>query len=163
MSTLAAEPYLNTRNDEASRFLGLPTLVRSTGETTNGGMGLIEHWDMPPGWATPYHTHNREDEAFYVLEGEVAFVCAGKWLKGTAGAFVFGPREIAHGFKVIGSSPARMLILNTPPGFENFVLALIQPASAPPSPPDMQKLVETAARFGIEILGPLPQTPSEWD
>jgi quercetin dioxygenase-like cupin family protein len=163
MSTPAAEPFLNTRNDEASRFLGLPTLVRSTGETTNGGMGLIEHWDMPPGWETPYHTHHREDEAFYVLEGEVAFVCAGKWLKGTAGAFVFGPREIAHGFKVIGNVPARMLILNTPPGFENFVLALIQPASAPPSPPDMQKLVETAARFGIEIHGPLPQTPSEWE
>jgi hypothetical protein len=56
-----------------------------------------------------------------------------------------------------------MLILNTPPGFENFVLALIQPASAPPSPPDMQKLVETAARFGIEIHGPLPQMPSEWE
>jgi hypothetical protein len=56
-----------------------------------------------------------------------------------------------------------MLILCSPGGFENFVLELRQPASAPAAPPDMQKLVETAARFGIEILGPLPQTPSEWD
>lgn len=163
MSTPTLEPYLSTRNDEAFRFLGLPTLMRSTGETNNGAFGLTEHWDMPPGWATPYHTHHREDEAFYVIEGEVAFVCAGKWVKGAAGAFVFGPREIAHGFKVIGNGPARLLILNTPSGFENFVLALGQPASAPPSPPDMQKLVETAAKFGIEILGPLPPTPSEWE
>ena len=163
MSTLVSEPYLNTRNDEAFQFLGLPTLMRSTGETNNGAFGLTEHWDMPPGWSTPHHTHHREDEAFYVIEGEVAFVCGGKWVKGAAGAFVFGPREIAHGFKVIGTGPARMLILNTPSGFENFVLALGQPVSAPPSPSDMQKLVEVAAQFGIEILGPLPPTPSAWE
>jgi hypothetical protein len=47
MSSLVSEPYLNTRNDEAFQFLGLPTLMRSTGETTNGAFGLIEHWDMP--------------------------------------------------------------------------------------------------------------------
>jgi uncharacterized cupin superfamily protein len=69
MSTLVSEPCLNTRNDEFFQFLGLPTLVRSTGETTNGAFGLIEHWDMPSGWASPYHTHHREDESFYVLEG----------------------------------------------------------------------------------------------
>jgi mannose-6-phosphate isomerase-like protein (cupin superfamily) len=93
------EPYLNTREDSAFRFLGLPTLMRSTGETTSGAFGLMEHWMMPPGFASPYHTHHREDEAFYVLEGEVAFVCDGNWLKGGPGTYVFGPREIPHGFK----------------------------------------------------------------
>ncbi len=163
MGRLVSKSYLNTRDDEAFQFLGLPTLMRSTGETTNSAFGLIEHWDMPPGWESPYHMHHREDESFYVLEGEVAFVTAGKWAKGSAGTFVFGPREIAHGFKVIGKGPARMLILCSPAGFEHFVLELRQPASAPPAPPDMQKLLETAARFGIDILGPLPQTPSEWE
>ena len=115
-------PYLNTREDGAFRFLGIPTAMRSTGETTNGTFGLIEHGEMPVGFASPFHTHHREDESFYVLEGEVAFVCGGKWLKAGPGAFVYGPREIAHGFKVIGSSPARMLLMCTPGGFERFVL-----------------------------------------
>ncbi|HTW62451.1 MAG TPA: cupin domain-containing protein, partial [Terracidiphilus sp.] len=64
----------------AFRFLGLPTLMLSTGETTGGAFGLLEHWDIPPGWASPYHTHHLEDEAFYILEGEVAIVSDGKWL-----------------------------------------------------------------------------------
>ena len=121
-------PYLNTRKDSAVRFLGIPTVIRSTGETTNGAFGLIEHWMMPPGFASPYHAHHLEDEAFYVLEGEVAFVCDGKWLTAGPGTYVFGPREIPHGFKVVGSAPARMLLLCAPAGFEHFVLELSVPA-----------------------------------
>ena len=102
-------PYLNTR-ETASRFLGVPTQVRASSGTTSGAFGLVESWEMPPGFASPYHTHHREDESFYVLEGEMAFVCGGHWLKAGPGAFVYGPREIAHGFKVIGSAPARMLL-----------------------------------------------------
>lgn len=69
------QPYLNTRKDAGYRFLGVPTLTRATGETTNGAFGLIEHWEMPVGFASPFHTHHREHESFYVLEGTVAFVC----------------------------------------------------------------------------------------
>src|ERR1019366_3112317 len=79
MTAREQRPYVNTREDSAVRFLGIPTVMRSTGETTNGAFGLIEHLMIPPGWASPYHTHHLEDEAFYVLEGEVAFICDGKW------------------------------------------------------------------------------------
>ncbi len=153
----ALEPYINTREDAAFRFLGLPTLMRSTRETTNGAFGLLEHWMMPPGFASPYHVHHQEDEAFYVLEGEIAFVCGGKWLTAGPGGYVFGPREIPHGFKVVGSEPARMLLLCTPGGFEHFVLELATEMDAPPSPPDMAKLMATAAKYKIDILGPLPE------
>ena len=153
----ALEPYINTREDAACRFLGLPTLMRSTRETTNGAFGLLEHWMIPPGFASPYHVHHQEDEAFYVLEGEIAFVCGGKWLTAGPGGYVFGPREIPHGFKVVGSEPARMLLLCTPGGFEHFVLELATEMDAPPSPPDMAKLMATAAKYKIDILGPLPE------
>jgi uncharacterized protein (TIGR02246 family) len=156
------EPYVNTRRDSAFRFLGLPTLMRSTGETTGGAFGLMEHETMPPGFASPYHTHHREDEAFYVLEGEVAFVCDGKWLKAGAGAYVFGPRGIPHGFKIVGNTPARMLILCSPGGFEHFVLEQATPIADPPSPPDMAKLMALAAKFQIDIHGPLPEEPAEF-
>jgi quercetin dioxygenase-like cupin family protein len=155
---MTAQPYMNTRADDAFRFLGLPTLMRSTGETTNGAFGLMEHWSMPPGFASPYHTHHLEDEAFYVLEGELAVVVDGKWLTAGPGTYVFGPREIPHGFKVVGDIPVRMLLLCAPAGFEHFVLELGEAATdLPPSPPDMAKLMTVAAKYKIDILGPLPE------
>jgi quercetin dioxygenase-like cupin family protein len=152
--TPGQKPYLNTREDAPIRFLGLPTLMRSTAESTNGSFGLMEHWEMPPGFASPYHMHHLEDEAFYVLEGEMAFVCDGKWMKGGPGTYVFGPREIPHGFKVVGSIPARMRLLCTPAGFESFVLELSVPINDL-TPPDMAKLMAVAAKYQIDILGPL--------
>ena len=163
MSTTGQKFYSNTREDAAFRFLGIPTLVRSTAATTNGVFGLVEHWEMPVGFETPYHTHHREDESFYVLEGDVAFVCDEKWLKARAGAFVYGPREIPHGFKVIGNSPARMLLICTPAGFERFVLEQATPIAEPPSPPDMEKLMTLAEKFGIDIHGPLPEEPEGFE
>jgi quercetin dioxygenase-like cupin family protein len=157
--TPALQPYMNTRESPALRFLGLPTLMRSTGETTNGAFSLMEHLTMPPGFASPYHVHHLEDEAFYVLEGEVAFVCDGKWSKAGPGGYVFGPREIPHGFKAIGTAPVRMLILCAPAGFERFVLEMGEDLNSPPSPPDMAKLVSLAAKYQVDILGPLPEEP----
>ena len=156
MTTPSLQPYVNTREDSAFRFLGLPTLMRSTSETTNGAFGLMEHWSMPPGFASPYHVHHLEDEAFYVLEGEMAFVCDGKWIKGGPGTYIFGPREIPHGFKVIGAIPARMLLLCSPAGFERFVLEMGEDLTSPAAPPDVPKLIVLAAKYKIDILGPLP-------
>lgn len=152
-------PHVNRREDSAFRFLGFPTLIRASGETTNGAFGLIESWSMPPGFASPYHTHHLEDEAFYVLEGELAVVCGGKWIKAGPGAYVYGPREIPHGFKVIGNVPARMLLLCSPGGFEHFVRDQATDMTAPPAPPDMARMMELAARHKIDIHGPLPEEP----
>src|SRR6266567_3734166 len=63
MITPALQPYMNTREDPAFRFLGVPTLMRSTSETTNGAFCLIEHWTIPPGFGSPYHVHHLEDES----------------------------------------------------------------------------------------------------
>lgn len=86
---------------------------------------------MPPGFASPHHTHRLEDEAFYVLEGEMAFVCGGNWTLAGPGTYLFGPRNVAHGFKVVGNTPGRMLLLCAPGGFEQFVVELSEPVPAP--------------------------------
>lgn len=151
------KPYVNTIDDPPIYFLGVPTLVRATGDTTNGAFGFVEHLAMPPGSGSPYHTHRLEDEAFYILDGSVAFIVDGTWTTVSAGAFVFGPRNIPHGFKVVGERPAHVLLVCTPAGFEQFVLQLSEPA---PAPPDMAKLIAVAARFQIEIHGPLPEQPA---
>lgn len=155
-------PYLNTRDAKGYRFLGVPTLTRASGETTNGALGIIEHWEMPVGFATPYHTHSREDESFYVIEGRVAFVCGGEWMEAGPGAFIYGPRGVAHGFRAIGERPARMLIICTPAGFERFMIEQATPLGEPPPRPDMKRLVELAERHGIEIHGPLPEAPARF-
>ena len=160
MIKAASQLYMNTREDGAFRFLGVPTLLRSPGETSGGAFSLIEQWSIPPGFGSPYHVHHLEDEAFYVLEGEVAFVCDNKWVKAGPGAYVFGPREIPHGFKVIGTAPARTLLVCSPAGFERFVLELSEDLTSPAAPPETEKLASVAAKYGIDILGPLPEGPA---
>lgn len=154
-------PQLNTRADEPFRFLGVPTTLRATSATTGGAFGLIEHAEMPPGFGSPYHVHHREDESFYVIDGEVAFVVDGQWHHAGPGTFVHGPRAIPHGFAVIGTRPARMLLLATPGGFEQFVVALRTPLDSAPERPDMAALMAAAAHHGVDILGPLPDMPDE--
>lgn len=153
MITANPTPHVSPADTTPIYFLGLPTVLRATAGDTGGAFGLIEHLTVPPGFASPYHTHTREDEAFYVLEGTVAFVSDGTWTTGGAGTYVFGPRGIAHGFMVVGDAPARMLLLCSPGGFEQFVAQL---SEAAPAPPDMARLVSAAAAFGIELHGPLP-------
>jgi quercetin dioxygenase-like cupin family protein len=153
MITERLQPHVNPREESPLYFLGLPTLLRATAQTTNGAFGLVEQLMMPPGFASPYHTHHLEDEAFYVLEGKMAFVCDGTWTIAGPGAYVFGPRNIPHGFKVVGDAPARMLLLCTPGGFEQFVTEMSEPT---PTPPDMAKLMAVAAKYKIDIHGPLP-------
>lgn len=155
-------PFSNTAASPDFSFLGTPSATRATAESTGGAFYLAEHWAMPPGFGSPYHTHHDEDESFYVLEGEIAFIVDGAWQKAGAGTFVFGPREIAHGFKVVGASPARMLLMTTPGRFEGFVRALAEPAGAPPTPPDMGRMMAAAAQYHIDIHGPLPESPAGW-
>jgi quercetin dioxygenase-like cupin family protein len=152
-------PYLKTRQDADFQFFGSPTVLHATGDVTDGRFLLMEAVSMPPGLASPYHTHHNEDEAFYVLEGHIRFVCGSQWLDAREGTWVFGPREIPHGFKVVGPQPARMLLMCAPAGFERFVLELCAPLDAPPAPPEMAKLMAAAARHNIDIHGPLPEDP----
>ena len=157
MITQGLQPHVNTSEEPPIYFLGLPTILRATRQTTNGAFGLVENL-MPPGFASPYHTHHLEDEAFYVLEGEMAFVCDGTWTIAGPGTYVFGPRNIPHGFKVLGDAPARMLLLCTPGGFDQFVAEMSEPT---PAPPDMAKLMAVAATYRVDILGPLPERTDE--
>ena len=73
-TTEGVMPTVNTREESPIWFLGTPTLIRATAESTNGAFGLIEHLTIASGFASPYHMHHVEDEAFYVLEGSIAFV-----------------------------------------------------------------------------------------
>ena len=140
-------------------FLNQLAIVKATAAQTGNAFCMVE-MVTPVGEGSPYHVHRNEDETFYVLEGRMEFISGEQRIIGDPGAYVFLPRDIPHGFRVLGNSPARYLILCTPGGFDGFVLELGEPASTltlpTPSAPDMNKLMALAAKYGVEILGPLP-------
>src|SRR4051794_25172952 len=87
--------------------------ILAAGEDTGGAYALI-HAEVPPGGGPPPHVHSREDEAFYILEGELTCQADGETIVATPGDWVTLPRGSLHTFRSTGPTPARMLILLSP-------------------------------------------------
>lgn len=127
--------------------------ILATGAATNGAVGAVEV-TTPRGSAPPLHIHHREDEAFYVLEGEYRIWVGSDEIAGVPGTWVFGPRDVPHGYEV-QSERGRHLSLTLPAGFEAFfedVADIATPSTDPRSV--MQRLAQTASKYGVELLGP---------
>ena len=129
----------------------------ATGEDTHGLFALFEA-TARRGNVPPPHTHRREDETIYVLEGEIVVSVGDRTIKGTPGTMVFLPRDVRHSF-TIESVQSRMLFLLTPAGLEGFFKEFSVPAPAMTLPPadepayqDVQRMLEAAPRYGLEFL-----------
>ena len=137
---------------------GALATIKASAKTTNGRVAVIE-LIAPRGAGSPLHVHHNEDEWFYVTEGALTFWVGGRVIRAPAGTFVYGPRDIPHTF-IVSSPQARFLLVTEPGGFEKFMRELSEPALTPTppppasEPPDLQRIVATAAKYGIEILGP---------
>jgi quercetin dioxygenase-like cupin family protein len=133
--------------------------ILATGDQTGGAYALADSV-IPPGGGPPPHYHTREEESFYVLEGEITFTVDKQTIVGTPGTFVQIPRGTPHAFKNAGTRPGRMLLLCTPAGFEKFLaefateLPSPDAPAVPPSPQEIEKLLEVAPKFGIVMLPP---------
>jgi quercetin dioxygenase-like cupin family protein len=141
---------------EALWFSGGLLTYKTTGDQTGGQLAIAEVL-APEGTGSPKHLHHHEDEAWYVIDGELTFFLDETQYPAGPGSFVFGPRRIEHRFEVT-SPEARFLILVTPAGFEDFTRICGQPAASPTVPPpnlppkDVQLLMEAARVQGLEIL-----------
>src|SRR5919201_1862653 len=98
---------------------GGPLTFKVRGEQTNGALTAFENV-IAPGDGPPLHVHADEDEAWYVLEGELRFRLEAKTASAPTGSFVFVPRGTPHCFQNAGGQPARILVLFTPAGMERF-------------------------------------------
>jgi quercetin dioxygenase-like cupin family protein len=144
--------------DQSVWYSGWLLTFLATSEDTQGQFALIEMLGRK-GNVPPPHIHHREDEIFYVVEGEItASVGNGKPIKATPGTLVFMPRDVVHSFTV-DSDQVRMLALATPAGMEGYFKECSVPAPSMTLPPaaetpysEIQKLTEVAAKFGIEFV-----------
>jgi quercetin dioxygenase-like cupin family protein len=131
----------------------------ATGEDTNGKYALLEAI-IRPGGGPPPHVHSREEEGFYVLEGEVTFTINGVRAVVKAGSFASAPVGIPHSFKNESNKQAKMLILIAPAGVEHmfyeFAVPIAEGATTalPPTKAEIDKLLAIAPRYGIEIRLP---------
>ena len=135
------------------RFFKQTIAILAAASDTNGVLGAVEITG-PGGAVPPLHVHHREDEAFYVVEGDYSVFVGDDVITASPGTWVWGPRDVPHGYQ-IHSERGRHLSLVMPGGFEAFfeeVAAIATPDANPRN--EMSRLAAVAARYGVELLGP---------
>ncbi len=146
---------------ERLNVVGDIVTIKATGADTRNSYSLLMI-NTPPGGGAPMHYHTREDEAFFVLEGEYELVMEEKIYPLKPGTFAYVPRETVATYRNAGSTWGRLLVLCAPAGHEEFMRALGQPLAAdevpapagPPTPEQAAFLIGTAAKYGVVILPP---------
>jgi quercetin dioxygenase-like cupin family protein len=128
--------------------VGGPLTYKARGEQTNGTFTAYENV-IPPRQGPPLHTHANEDEAWYVLEGELRFKIGDELRAAPAGSFVFVPRDTPHCFQNVGDNPARILVMFTPAGMERFFDEF---ATLPA--PEPEAFAKIGDPLGMKVLGP---------
>lgn len=130
------------------------------GETTGGAYVFFDEL-TDPGGGPPLHVHEREDEAYFILEGRFEFQVGEQTLTAGPGGFVVAPRGVPHTFRNLESTPARKLALAWPAGIDQFFLEVGQPVTAdtasPATPPDayaMAQFAQAVAKYGMTMLAP---------
>lgn len=149
---MSAQPLILATGAGSQHWvLGDRVTLKIHGRDTGGTLSQIES-SVGPQVGPPLHIHSREDETFFVLEGEFEFICDGQRTTGGPGTVAFLPRNIPHRFKNIGATNGRLLITMTPAGIENFFIAV--GALSPAEQADLPKIIALAADYGLKILPP---------
>jgi quercetin dioxygenase-like cupin family protein len=128
--------------------LGDRVLLKFTSPDTNGLFTLTEQFNAP-GTGIPLHRHTREDETFWVLEGQVEFVVADTTTIVEPGGVIYAPRGVAHSFRAVSAMPSRMLVHIAPAGMETMLEELSQ---LPDGPPDFGQVAAICTRYGIAFV-----------
>jgi mannose-6-phosphate isomerase-like protein (cupin superfamily) len=111
---------------EAIWFAGALMILKAAGDQTEGRFAFMDQ-RLPGQYAVPLHVHHSEDEAWYVLEGELTFFCGDKSFSAGPGAWVFLPKDVPHSFRV-GAAGGRLLTFSAPADFasESFFAFLFK-------------------------------------
>jgi len=151
---------LAPQDGRALWHLGALLTFKALGSETGGQFWAIEGL-AGRHMAVPLHRHSRDDEMWYILEGEIRFTIGDQTHAGGPGSFAFIPRNVPHTFQVV-SDRARWFGLGTPGGLDQWFFETGAPAGGltlpppPDSPPDVGLIIATLQAYGTETLGPPP-------
>jgi mannose-6-phosphate isomerase-like protein (cupin superfamily) len=147
--TLAAR---QGRTGEPLDILGAEVVVKLTNDDTNGAAAVF-HLTVPPMSGPPLHRHSREDEWFYLLDGEVTAEIDGQRTVLYAVGSAFASRGTAHTYQNFGAATTQMLVMVTPGGFDRFFEELSALNMGLPAP-DLARTEQLMKDYGMELLGP---------
>jgi quercetin dioxygenase-like cupin family protein len=151
-------------NAEPRWFLRDLCFIHTRGAENEGRFGMLELWG-PPGDQPPPHVHHSHDEGFYVLAGEVTVFLPDAEVVLTEGEFFNAPRGVPHTYRVTSPATTRWLVTSSPAGAEGFIEEYSKPAGErrlpDDEPPDIERLIATAGKYDIEILGPPGVLPKD--
>lgn len=151
---------LDNSQGRALWHLGALLTFKALGAETHGQFWALEGL-ADKHLAVPLHTHSREDEFWFVLEGEIRFVIGDESRIGGPGTFVYIPRNMPHTFQIL-SETARWFGVGTPAGLDQWFFETGEPARsltlppAPTAPPNVAMIVATLQQYGTETVGPPP-------
>lgn len=128
-------------------------VVKATADETGAAFSLLEATE-PAGFGPPVHIHHDAAEAFYVLDGEYIVFLEEREVICPAGSFIYIPAGVRHGFRV-GNVPGRKLNLYSPAAMVGYFDELKSLLAAPE--PDAERLDEMARRYGMEVVGEVPE------
>ena len=142
-----------------SVFTGFSTFL-AVGEETGGQFSLFD-LTVTPQNGPPPHRHFEQDEAFYVLDGELGLLLGNETIIATPGTFAYIPRGRRHEFFNPSTTPSRLLALTVPSGFEGFFAEegrlVTDPSNPPPPRTDFTEIAPIAARYDTALaLEPEP-------
>jgi quercetin dioxygenase-like cupin family protein len=151
LKTLVLGPQ-DHRMREPLDVLGEPCLVKLEGGDTGNAVAVV-HLTVPRLSGPPLHRHSREDEWFYVLDGEITVEVDGQCYIASAGSSAFAPRGTAHAFQNFREEAAHLLVMVTPAGVDKFFeeVTELNKGLSQPDIPRVQQLMES---YGMELLGP---------
>jgi mannose-6-phosphate isomerase-like protein (cupin superfamily) len=98
--------------------VGNVEFLARTSESPRFNFGIVE---IAAGRMLDEHVHADEDDAFYILEGELTFTFGGEEAAAPPGTFVLVPPGVEHGFRNDGAAPVRMLNIHAPAGFDRRI------------------------------------------
>ncbi len=129
--------------------------IKLAGDETGGSFAMLEARVQPQNEPPP-HVHLREDETFYILEGEFTFLHGDHKFTAISGSVVHIPKGTLHTFKNVGTSWGRFVVVITPAGFEELFEQIGEPVTDQSSPPPfnlevVERLLELAPKYYLEV------------
>ena len=134
--------------EEKLVFGEVTIVIRLSAEDSGGAMTVLE--EVPPMVDTPLHVHSREDELFYIVEGEHIITLGEREHRLGPGEAIFAPRGIPHAQRRVEPGVGRELVVLTPGGFEQFFRDLAEAERNGTLGPDAY--AEASERAGISWL-----------